>query len=80
MPYLCLNLCLDDRLGTRRFRRKAAAMDSDMLTKPDTRPVLAHVARKFDSYLKDEGGSIATSDSNCNKWFWNISRITPTLS
>lgn len=34
-------------------------MDSDMLTKPDTRPVLAHVARKFDSYLKDEGGSIA---------------------
>lgn len=34
-------------------------MDSDMLTKPDTRPVFAHVARKFTDFLEDEDGSIA---------------------
>lgn len=34
-------------------------MDSDMLTKPDARPVLAHLARKISQFRSDEGGAIA---------------------
>ena len=34
-------------------------MDSDMLTKPATRPVFAHVTRKFSQFRSDEGGAIA---------------------
>src|SRR4030067_722521 len=32
------------------------------------------------SASKEAGGSIATNESSCSKWFWNISRNTPTLS
>lgn len=34
-------------------------MDSDMLIKPDARPVFAHLARKFSQFRADEGGGIA---------------------
>ena len=34
-------------------------MDSDMLNKPDARPVLAHLARRTSQFRSDEGGSIA---------------------
>lgn len=34
-------------------------MDSDMLIKPDTRPVFAHLARKSSQFRSDEGGAIA---------------------
>ena len=41
------------------FWREAAAMDSDMLIKPDARPVFAHLARKCSQFRSDEGGAIA---------------------
>lgn len=34
-------------------------MDSDMLIKPDARPVFAHLARKSSQFRSDEGGAIA---------------------
>lgn len=34
-------------------------MDSDMLIKPDARPVFAHLARKCSQFRSDEGGAIA---------------------
>ena len=32
------------------------------------------------SALNVTGGSIAVSASNCNRWFWNMSRTTPASS
>ena len=29
---------------------------------------------------KEAGGSIPTRVTSCSRWFWNISRSTPTLS
>ena len=34
---------------------------------------------RSDVASKDAGGSIATSAGSCSRWFWNMSRSTPTL-
>lgn len=58
MPYFCLILCLNPVSMPGNYGWGAAAMDSDMLTKPAKRPVSARVVRKFSDFRSEEEGGV----------------------